>query len=194
MKQMKYMQIFATAGILVGIAVCASAPRVAVQEPVGPCHRVASPAATDSVLVVYSARRPADVDLNVQELLWNNDFGQNEFMYEPAHTDYTIYTSDGQVFKRVSNASGRNDGIPASVSLPAGIYTVEAEAERQGTLTMTVQIPVVVEAGQTTMVHLEPTWERRAALKEAGNWVRLFDGRVIGCRADARTEPQAAQR
>ena len=54
--------------------------------------------------MIYSARTPADVDVNMAEWRYNNDFGKNEFLYEPAHTDYTIYARNGEVFKHVRNA------------------------------------------------------------------------------------------
>ena len=44
-----------------------------------------------------------------REWLWNNDFGKNEFLSEPAHTDYTIYAQNGEVFKHVRNARNLND-------------------------------------------------------------------------------------
>jgi hypothetical protein len=180
---MKHLRNLATAGALVCIVGCASAPRVAVQEPVGPSQRIAPGTATGGSLVVYSARRPASVNLNAEAFLWNNDQGRNEFMYEPAHTDFIIYGSDGAVFQRVRNA-GREDGEnPTLVSLPTGAYLVEAEAEASATATMTVSVPVVVEPGQTTTVHLEPTWQRPADSREPGNVVRLYDGRIIGSRA-----------
>ncbi len=48
---------------------------------------------------------------------------------------------------------------------------------------MTVRVPVVIEAGQTTTLHLEPTSERPATSAPGGDVVRLADGRVSGCRA-----------
>jgi hypothetical protein len=180
---MRYARSLATAAVLVCIVGCASGPKVAVQEPVGPSQRIAAGTATGGSLVVYSARRPANVNLNTEAFLWNNDAGRNEFMYEPGHTDFTIYDSDGRVLQSVRNAGRDNVEDPTPVSLPTGVYTVEAEAEASATATMTVLIPVVVEAGQTTTVHLEPTWQRPAASREPGNVVRLYDGRVIGYRA-----------
>jgi hypothetical protein len=180
---MKYLRNLATAGALVCIVGCASAPRVAVQEPVGPSQRIAAGTATRGSLVVYSARRPANVNLNAEAFLWNNDSGRNEFMYEPAHTAFVIYDSDGGVFQRVRNAGRTNVEDPTVVSLPTGAYTVEAEAEVSATSTVTVAIPVVVEPGQTTTVHLEPSWQRPAGSRESGDVVRLYDGRVIGSRA-----------
>jgi hypothetical protein len=181
---MKYAHYLAAASLTLATLGCASAPRVAVQEPVGPCERVAAGTATSGTLVVYSARRLANVDPNVREFFWNNDFGKNEFLYEPAHTRYTVYGPDGKVLKKVRNAIGKDPAVPTTVALPPGTYTVEAQAEEYATVNMTVSVPVVIEAGQTTSVHLEPTSERPAPHQDLGNTVRLADGRVVGCRAN----------
>ena len=73
--------------------------------------------------------------------MWNNDFGRNEFLYEPAHTDYTIYTQDGKFLERVCNSKGLDDPQPALVPLPPGAYRVKAKARDFGMVT----IPVVIE-------------------------------------------------
>ena len=62
----------------------------------------------------------------MMEPRYNNDFGKNEFLYEPAHTDYTIYAQNGEVFRHVRNARDPNDQAPTLVTLPAGSYKVEA--------------------------------------------------------------------
>jgi hypothetical protein len=68
--------------------------------------------------------------------------------------------------------------------LHPGSYTVEAEAEESGGRTITVLVPVVVKAGQTTTVHLEPEWRPSGELPDPSHPVMLFDGRIIGCRAE----------
>jgi len=180
---MKTMQCVAAASLVLGIVGCASAPRVAVQEPVGPCHRTTAQATAPGSLQVYTARVLAGLDINAQAFLWNEDFGRNEFLYEPAHTDYAIYGPEGKLVEQVRNTGMRDVAVPTLVRLPAGLYTVEAEAEMEGTRTMTVVIPVLIEAGQATTVHLEPNWARAGTFQELGNVVQLSDGRVIGCRA-----------
>ena len=67
-----------------------------------------------------------------------------------AHTSYTIYTTDRKVFKNVENHISRSDEIPELVALPAGAYIIEARSERDGY----VRVPVVVKAGQRTIVDL----------------------------------------
>ena len=68
-----------------------------------------------------------------------------------AHSSYTIYTTDGKVFKNVENHISRSDEIPEVVALPAGAYMIEARSERDGY----VRVPVVIKAGQRTIVDLD---------------------------------------
>jgi len=68
-----------------------------------------------------------------------------------AHSSYTIYTTDGKVFKNVENHISRSDEIPEVVALPAGAYMIEARSERDGY----VRVPVVIRAGQRTIVDLD---------------------------------------
>jgi len=68
-----------------------------------------------------------------------------------AHSSYTIYTTDGKVFKNVENHISRNDEIPEVVALPVGSYTVEARSEKDGY----VRVPVVIKAGQRTILDLD---------------------------------------
>jgi hypothetical protein len=133
-------------------------------------------------LQVYSARVSADVDVNAEEFFWNNDFGRNDFLYEPAHADYTIYGSDGKVLKRVRNAHDWNDGKPALVKLPPGHYEVQAQAEAYAGETIPVKVPVVIKAGHETVVHLGGDWKPRGHYKRT-ELVRLPNGQMAGWRA-----------
>jgi hypothetical protein len=179
----KYAGSIAIAAASLWLAGCASAPNVAVIEPVGPAPSEATSAQGDGSLVVLSARAPAHVDINAETWAWNNDFGKNEFMYQAAHSGYTVYDRNGQVVKRVSNARDPNDDTPSLVNLPQGSYRVEAEAINCDGRPVSVILPVVVKAGQTTMVHLEGDWNPAGA-KDA-EFARLPCGRIIGWRASA---------
>ena len=179
---MKYVNTVALAGAVVWLAGCASAPRVVVVEPVGPGPVAGSQAAGDGSLVIYSARMPADVDVNMAEWRFNNDFGKNAFMSEPAHTDYTIYAQNGEVFKHVRNARSVNDETPSVVTLPVGSYKVEAEAVNCDSVPVRVLMTVVIKPGQTTMAHLEGGWNPLS--QDSGiELARLPCGRAIGWRA-----------
>ncbi len=124
------------------------------------------------------------MDVNAQVFLANNDFGRNDFLHETAHTDYDIYGPDGNLFKHVRNARGLNDGTPTAVHLPPGDYTIEAEAEQEGGVAaLSVVVPVVIEGGLVTNVHLEPSGTMGEPARGGDDFVRLPDGRVIGCKA-----------
>jgi len=179
---MKYVYAVALAGAMMWLAGCASVSRVVVAEPVGPGPTGAAPGTGDGSLVIYSARTPADVDVYTAEWRWNNDFGKNEFLSEPAHTDYIIYTKNGEVFKPVRNARNANDGTPTVVTLPAGSYKVEAEAVNCDSDRVKVLMTVVIQPGQTTLAHLDGDWIPMGRFKET-EVAKLPCGRIIGWRA-----------
>jgi hypothetical protein len=179
---MKYSNMFAVVGASVLLVGCASAPRVVVDEPLGPGPAGGAQGTGEGSMVIYSARAPAYVNFNEVEWRWNNDFGKNAFLYEPAHSDYTVYTQSGEVVKRVRNARDANDETPTVVTLPAGSYKVEAEAVNCDANRVKVLMPVVIKAGQTTMAHLEGGWNPAGQYKET-EVARLPCGRVIGWRA-----------
>jgi hypothetical protein len=179
---MKYLNAVALAGAVVWLAGCASAPRVVVVEPVGPAPTGSAQGQGDGSLVIYSARTTADVDVNMAEWRYNNDFGKNDFLYEPAHTDYTIYAQNGEVLQRVRNARSTNDETPTVVALPSGAYKVEARALNCDSIPVTVLMTVVIKPGQTTMAHLEGGWNPLS--QDNGiELARLPCGRAIGWRA-----------
>jgi hypothetical protein len=179
---MKYAQAIAVSGAILGLAGCASAPKVAVLAPVGPSPAEHSAVMSGGFLQVYSAQRKADIDLVTEEWRWNNDFGKNQFLTEPAHTEYTIYAQDGGVLKRVPNARDADDAEPTLLMLPTGTYKVEAQAEDRREGTVTVTIPVVIQKGQTTVAHLEGDWAPSHQYTD-GDVVRLPDGQIAGWRA-----------
>ena len=155
---MRYLTAVALAGTTGWLVGCASAPRVVVAEPVGPAPMGEAQVTGDGSLAIYSARTQANVDVNAAEWRYNNDFGKNEFLYEPAHTDYTIYTRNGDVFRHVRNARDPNDQTPTLVALPAGSYKVEAVALSCDSSRVNVLMPVVIKPGQATIAHLEGGW------------------------------------
>ena len=179
---MKYLSAVSLAGAMVWIAGCASVSNVVVVEPVGPGPTEGSHGTGEGALVIYSARASADVDINTAEWRWNNDFGKNEFLYEPAHSDYTIYAQNGEVFKRVRNARNANDDTPTVVALPAGSYKVEAEAVNCDTDRVKVLMTVVIQPGQTTLANLEGGWSPMGQFQET-QVAKLPCGRAIGWRA-----------
>ncbi len=182
---MKYANAIAIGTVLAWSVGCASASKVVVQDSVGPCHRVAATGAQDGSLQVYSAREKGSVETSADVFLWNNN-------YLPAHTDYTIFAEGGTRLRTVRNSRNLNDERPTLVRLPAGSYTIQAEAEESDGIDATVVVPLVVEAGQITAVHLEPNQNGAGESMDPTRLVRLADGRIIGCRAQIHLS-QAAQ-
>jgi hypothetical protein len=182
---MKYARVLALAGAAVYLTGCASTPRTVVVTPVGPAPAGVSQKTGDGSLLIFSARARANVDVNTETWLWNNDYGKNAFLYEPAHSDYTIYTRDGYVFKHVANASDPNDDMPAIVTLPAGLYQVEAQAIDCDSSRVNVLMPVVIKPGQTTLAHLEGDWRPEGEYGQT-ELATLPCGQPIGWRASER--------
>jgi len=148
---MRYVSPMIVSAAVVCLVGCASSAPLTVSDPVGPAPVERGKAPGSSSLQVYSARVRAPIDPYKEEFLWNNDFGKNDFLYEAAHSDYTIYTQDGKLLKDVRNARDSNDNQPAVVPLPPGNYEFKAETRGLGVVT----VPVVVEAGKLTMVNLQ---------------------------------------
>jgi len=170
---MKFSALFLvllTAALLSGCAT-GSGPNGLVLDPVGPAlpHPVqmTRSVSTNGTLVVYSAYR-RNADFNARD-------GNR-----PEYSDYKIFSSAGAFQQRIHNNSGNilQDVLP--VTLPAGKYKVKARANGHGL----VIIPVVIEAGQSTVLHLEGGgfWPNESAFNQT-NAVRLPDGLVIGWKA-----------
>ena len=154
------------AGLL--LAGCATGKSGIALDVVGPIP--AQPAAvslTNGTLVVYSAYEV------------NADFNSRD-PYRPEYSDYRIFTSDGKLLQRVHNNSGTILQDPVPVELPAGKYRVIARANGYGYVT----IPVIVDAQQSTVLHLEGggSWPDEPVFNQT-NAVRLPDGQVVGWRA-----------
>jgi len=163
-------------GATAGLLGCATPRPWTLSAPVGPAPNESARSPGASSLQVYSARERAPADVHKEEFLWNNDFGRNEFLYEPAHTDYVVLSADGRVLYRVRNADGPNDAEPAVLTLPPGNYQVQAQARDLGL----VNVPVVIEAGQQTTVNLQRFRQSAEGSAPNRDLVRLPDGRVVG--------------
>lgn len=70
------------------------------------------------------------------------------------HSDYNIYNVSGKLIKRVDNTVGHYEEAPRQVALPAGTYLIEAHASDY----FRVDVPVTIERGRTTRVHLDGQW------------------------------------
>ncbi len=164
---------------LLCLAGCASLDKVAVLGPVGPSPAGTLKPQSEGFLQVYSARKRTPIDPNTEEFFWNDDFGRNEFLHYPAHTDYTILTEEGKVFMQVHNSVDLYDPRPTLVALPPGRYNVQARAEDFGRINENVMLSVVIQAGRATRAHLAEDW-RPARHPDKAQVVRMPGGRVVG--------------
>jgi hypothetical protein len=133
---------FVVAGIVAAMSGCATAPMV-LNDPVGPNPTMASSGESAGKLEVYSATEEEH----------NVGFQTAYFQRSP----YVIYDSNGREIKRVNN-NNKSEFLPLPQTevLPPGTYRVNAlEASGFGE---PVQVPVVIEAGRTTEVHLNGHW------------------------------------
>ena len=172
---MKYHKPFVLLPMLISPAGCATPTKTVVLEPVGPAPFGRSESVSEGNLEVYSARERALGHIVASDVVEEEGGG-----YESAHTDYTIYTTDGKVVKEVHNARNVNDPNPARVSLPAGQYRIQANAEAGNGWTTPFEIPVVIKPGLETVVHLEPNWSPPRQYAHTGSLVQSADGRIIG--------------
>lgn len=140
------------------VAGCAPAPRWIAPAAVGPAPAVGS---SDGELVVYSADDAIDT-------------GDAD---HPHHRRYVILAEDGSMLRTVWNQSGPFGQDPEDVTLPPGRYAIDTSATNFGP----VRVPVVIEAGRTTFVHLDGNDEADPVPAEAA--VRLPNGSPIGARA-----------
>jgi hypothetical protein len=86
---------------------------------------------------------------------------------------------DGKRIKHVFNSIGHYNEVPRTITLPPGEYLVRAETKNR----MRVDVPVVIEQGRTTRVHLEAHWEPPTEITKA-ELVSLPDGFPVGWRAE----------
>lgn len=149
---------------------CASHKTLIVSSPVGPPPQTTPTTGRTGTLVVYSARDPKSDILDLPYLC--------------PHSDYAIYSSTGLLVQKVHNSTDAIIERPANVSLPEGSYRVEARANGR----QKVIIPVVIQAGRLTAVHLEPgtSVQNDVALLQS-NPVRLPTGEIVGWRAKDET-------
>jgi hypothetical protein len=157
------LALFCWAGSL--MAGCHST--LVIQTPVGPEPLAAQTAGSNSYLLVFSAKEA-------------RGDGDDPIYYQ--HSDYRIYDPRGKRVKYVGNSAGHFDQAPRRVQLPPGRYTLKARAECYDL----VVVPVVIESGRTTVVHLEKEWKPASSLQKS-ELVNLPGGYVIGWSASPST-------
>ncbi len=167
MKTSIFLVAVAGVGFLGG---CATHDSMSVNDPVGPAQSPPANASADSStgsLVVYSAYQA------------NADFYRPD-PYRPEYSDYKIYTTQGKLVQNVHNNTGTILQDPVTVVLTPGEYKVTAHANGYGKVT----VPVIIEQGQRTVLHLDGGGSRAdMSVYNQTNAVRLPDGRPIGWKA-----------
>jgi hypothetical protein len=155
---MKSIIILLGAGLVSFLAGCATTP-IAL-APVGPDPHGLQTTASDGNLEVYSG-------------LVACFEGNNPPWHQ--HSDYRIYDLQGRLVKYVGNAPGHYDQAPLLVSLPPGEYRLHARASDY----LRVDVPVIIERGRTTKVHLDDRW-RLPAYASNNELVSLPNGNPVG--------------
>jgi hypothetical protein len=146
------------AGALAILAGCASAPIVV--SPVGPEPVSVAASASEGYLQVFTDTETHEIGKNTK--------------YYP-HTDYSVHDDSGRVVEFVANHIGNMDETPARVTLPANRYNIVAESSSYGRVT----VPVVIQAGRLTIIHLDGDWKPPANTPK-DNLVYLPDGEAVG--------------
>jgi hypothetical protein len=113
---------------------CVSGPTAL--KPVGPDATSSVESALQGHLLVYTATQAGE------------DYIRGNFLQL---TGYEIKNASGKRFAFVADQDSGWNGSPERVTLPAGTYNVIAESADYGLVT----VPVVVQSGRTTAVHLD---------------------------------------
>lgn len=163
---MKNVYFVLGAGLLSLLVGCASTP-VAL-APVGP-----NPVGSESTA--------AEGGLQVFSSLVGRSEGDNPTWYQ--HTDYYVYDLHGKLVRHVNNTVGYYAKAPRPVTLPAGRYLVKAQANDY----FWVDVPVTIEGGQTTRVHLDDNWKLPADTPKT-ELVSLPNGKPVGWQAESSKE------
>jgi hypothetical protein len=101
--------------------------------------------------------------------------GNNPPWYQ--HVDYYIYDLKGNELQHVDNKVGYYASAPRTITLPAGHYLIKASAKGAYML----DVPVVIESGRMTSVHLDGTW-KLPANTPATKFVNSPSGYPVGWR------------
>jgi hypothetical protein len=168
MKCASLIVVSSTAVCLLG---CSSTP-VAV-APIGP-----NP--------VGSERLASTGELEVFSNLAEQSDNENQGSRDPAwyqHSDYNIYNLQGKLVKHVDNSVGHYEQAPRRVALPAGRYLVKAQAKDY----LQVEVPVTIQRGRTTRIHLDDHWKLPADTPTR-ELVSLPNGFPVGWRSESPKE------
>jgi hypothetical protein len=144
---------------------CISKPMALSAVGPDPASGTAAASGANGRLQVFSATQTRTAE--------NTEADYNGYFYP--HSSYEIKDDSGQTVKYVRNRANFMDESPDVVRLPAGHYNVVAESTCCGLVT----VPVVIEQGKTTAVHLDGNWmpPRKTSPDQL---VGLPDGAIAG--------------
>ncbi|MES2309714.1 MAG: hypothetical protein V4507_12735 [Verrucomicrobiota bacterium] len=143
--------------------------------------------AADSTVDLSKAVGPIPLDARLRSVPLNgylkvytstDEKNDGDIKYYP-HSNYDVYCLDGKRFTTISNSIGIHDEEPVRAELPKGTYIVRAGSDRDGI----VKIPVVIEAGKTTVLNLEDRDHGMPKKLASGEAIRLPSGQVVGWRS-----------
>lgn len=95
------------------------------------------------------------------------------------HSEYTVRDQAGRFFQLVPNHFGEMDEEPQLISLPAGHYVVTGRSDNYGL----VNVPVNIEPGRVTEVHLDGSFRRLGPVVEDPSLICLPNGEFVGWRS-----------
>jgi hypothetical protein len=159
---MKIIHLLTGIGLVSLLAGCATARLTF--DPVGPDPHGIESTASGGELLVFSS-------------LVGRSEGNDPTWHQ--HSSYYIYDMDGKLVNHVHNATGHYARAPLSVELPAGNYLVKAKASDY----FWVKVPVTIERGRTTEVHLDDNWNPGETSDR--DLVRMPNGNLVGWRAES---------
>jgi len=161
MRALKQTLCYSIVGATIFLSACVSTCQMTALQPVGPAPFERARNSPEGTLLVYSA---FDQGSTSDPDAYPHDFG------------YRIYFEDGNQLKYVNNWVATFSEEPAIVSLAPGRYKVVATAVRVGT----VRVPVVVEAGKTTALHLDGNEFPKGRHTASSDLVHLSNGFAVG--------------
>jgi hypothetical protein len=129
-----------SAAIIPLLAGCASNPMAL--APVGPDAGGRTVSGAKGYLEVFTATEKSA------------PIASDDNTYFDLHSGYDINDPSGKSIKYVPNHASNMDESPDRVTLPAGNYNIVAKSTCCGLVT----VPVVIEKGKTTIVHLDRNW------------------------------------
>jgi hypothetical protein len=163
---MKSTRFISVAAMFLGLAGCVTSP--VVLAPVGPNPNGRVNDGPIGALQVFSRE---DTQADDQ-----NQAGDGEPFWRQ-HSEYNIYDLHGKRVKHVYNVTGHYSENPERIALPAGRYLVKAEAKDY----FWVKVPVTIEHGRTTRVHLDDNWKPTADAPRR-EMVTMPNGNPVGWR------------